>query len=189
MSLPCPRCAHANLDGMRFRCRVRCAAHAHLRELRPRESPERGLLRKVRDTARSVRRNPGERGAAHARHRLVEHHRRAAATHGHVLRPRRARRLLSEQIDPEELCEVVRAYQETCGAVIRAFDGHVARYLGDGILAYFGYPQAHEDDAARGVSAALAILEQLPLNARVVGTSAMLAFPLTCASGSTPARS
>src|SRR5712692_1865754 len=62
---------------------------------------------------------------------------------------------LSTQLDPEELREVVRAYQETCTGVIRRFDGHLAKYLGDGLLVYFGYPRAHEDDAQRAVRAGL----------------------------------
>ena len=51
---------------------------------------------------------------------------------------------LSAQLDPEELREVVRAYQDTCAKVIARFDGHIAQYLGDGLLVYFGYPRAHE---------------------------------------------
>ena len=65
---------------------------------------------------------------------------------------------LSAQLDPEELREVVRAYQETCTAVIRRYDGHIAQYLGDGLLVYFGYPVAHEDDAPRAVRAGLEII-------------------------------
>jgi class 3 adenylate cyclase len=53
---------------------------------------------------------------------------------------------------------VVRAYQEACAEVIRRFDGHIAQYLGDGLLVYFGYPQAHEDDARRAVYTGLEIL-------------------------------
>ena len=56
---------------------------------------------------------------------------------------------LSAQLDPEELREVVRAYQETCTEVIRRYDGHIAQHLGDGLLVYFGCPAAHEDDAQR----------------------------------------
>src|SRR5215831_8847080 len=52
---------------------------------------------------------------------------------------------LSSQLDPEEYRDVVRAYQSTCTEVIQGFDGHVAQLLGDGLLVYFGYPQAHED--------------------------------------------
>jgi len=69
---------------------------------------------------------------------------------------------LSEQLDPEELREVVRAYQEVCAEVIGRFEGHIAQYLGDGLLVYFGYPVAHEDDAQRAVHAGLGILAALP---------------------------
>src|SRR5215510_8442998 len=62
---------------------------------------------------------------------------------------------LSAQLDPEELREVVRAYQDTCAKVIARFEGHIAQYLGDGLLVYFGYPLAHEDDAQRAVRAGL----------------------------------
>jgi class 3 adenylate cyclase/predicted ATPase len=68
---------------------------------------------------------------------------------------------LSAQLDPEELREVVRAYQQTSAAVIERFDGHIAQYLGDGLLVYFGYPVAHEDDAARAVRAGLDIVHAL----------------------------
>src|SRR5262245_48085437 len=68
---------------------------------------------------------------------------------------------LSQRLDPEELREVVRAYQATCTAVIRRYDGHIAQHLGDGLLVYFGYPRAHEDDARRAVRAGLEIIEAL----------------------------
>jgi class 3 adenylate cyclase/energy-coupling factor transporter ATP-binding protein EcfA2 len=68
---------------------------------------------------------------------------------------------LSAQLDPEELREVVRAYQETCTTIIRRYDGHIAQHLGDGLLVYFGYPAAHEDDAARAVRAGLEIVSAL----------------------------
>ena len=60
---------------------------------------------------------------------------------------------LSEQLDPEELQEVVRAYQQTCAEVVQRFDGHIAQLLGDALLVYFGWPQAHEDDAERACRA------------------------------------
>lgn len=66
---------------------------------------------------------------------------------------------LASQFDPEEWREVMRAYYETCEKVIARFDGHVANYLGDGLLVYFGYPRAHEDDAQRAVRAGLGIVE------------------------------
>jgi len=76
---------------------------------------------------------------------------------------------LSGQLDPEELREVVRAYQDTCAKVIARFEGHIAQYLGDGLLVYFGYPQAHEDDAQRAVRAGLGMLEALEqLNTRLI---------------------
>ena len=75
---------------------------------------------------------------------------------------------LSSQLDPEDLREVVRAYQDTCATVIARFDGHIAQYLGDGLLIYFGYPLAHEDDAQRAVRAGLGMVEALgPLNTRL----------------------
>src|SRR5262249_23919515 len=75
---------------------------------------------------------------------------------------------ISEQLDPEELREMVRAYQETCTTVIQRYDGHIAQHVGDGLLVYFGYPLAHEDDAARAARSGLGILEALPaLNARL----------------------
>ena len=63
---------------------------------------------------------------------------------------------------------MVRAYQEAAVAAIQPFDGYVAQYLGDGLLVYFGYPQAHEDAAQRAVRAGLAIVDAMePLNARL----------------------
>ena len=66
---------------------------------------------------------------------------------------------LAERLDPEDVGEVLRAYQECCTAAIVRLGGHVARYLGDGVLAYFGYPRAQEDAAERAVRAGLAIVE------------------------------
>lgn len=75
---------------------------------------------------------------------------------------------LSARLDPEDLREVVRSYQKTAADVIQGFDGHIAQYLGDGLLVYFGYPQAHEDDAHRAVRAALGIVEAMgTLNTRL----------------------
>jgi class 3 adenylate cyclase len=64
--------------------------------------------------------------------------------------------VMASQLDPEDWREVVRAYQDTCAKVIARYEGHIAQYLGDGLLVYFGYPQAHEDDAQRAVRAGLA---------------------------------
>src|SRR5215831_10011524 len=68
---------------------------------------------------------------------------------------------LSSQLDPEEYREVVRAYQATCTEVIRRYDGHIAQLLGDGLLIYFGYPHAHEDDAQRAVRTGLGIMDAI----------------------------
>ncbi len=65
---------------------------------------------------------------------------------------------LSEQLDPEDLRELMQAYQEACGAVIERYGGHVAQYLGDGLMTYFGWPRAHEDDAERAIRAGLDIV-------------------------------
>jgi class 3 adenylate cyclase/tetratricopeptide (TPR) repeat protein len=73
---------------------------------------------------------------------------------------------LSEQLDPEDWREVVRAYHETCAGVISRYAGHTAQHLGDGLLVYFGYPTAHEDDAQRAVHSGLGIvgaMQTLPL--------------------------
>jgi class 3 adenylate cyclase/tetratricopeptide (TPR) repeat protein len=66
---------------------------------------------------------------------------------------------LSLKLDPEELADVIGSYRQRCAEAIAGCDGIVARYVGDGILAYFGYPRAHEDDAERAMRAALAIAE------------------------------
>jgi class 3 adenylate cyclase len=68
---------------------------------------------------------------------------------------------LAAGMDPEDWREVVRGYQESSTAVIEGFDGRVAQYLGDGLLVYFGYPQAHEDDAERAVRAGLGIVSAI----------------------------
>jgi predicted ATPase/class 3 adenylate cyclase len=75
---------------------------------------------------------------------------------------------LSEQLDPEELQEVLHLYQETGSEVIRRFEGCLARCFGDGLLVYFGYPLAHEDDARRAIRAGLGIIEEIrKLNKRL----------------------
>ena len=66
---------------------------------------------------------------------------------------------LSTRVDPEDLRDLMRSFQERAAAQIAHFDGFIARYMGDGILVYFGYPRAHEDDAERCVRAALGIVE------------------------------
>src|SRR5215813_12623946 len=65
---------------------------------------------------------------------------------------------LSARMDPEDLREVISAYQECVAEIVRRFEGFVAKYMGDGVLVYFGYPQAHEDDAERSVRAGLELI-------------------------------
>ena len=75
---------------------------------------------------------------------------------------------LASQLDPEDWRDVVRAYQQVCTEVIQRYDGHIAQLLGDGLLVYFGYPQAHEDDAQRAVRTGLGILDAMgDLNTRL----------------------
>ena len=66
---------------------------------------------------------------------------------------------LSSRLDPEDLREVIAAYHRAVAGIVAGFDGFVSRYMGDGVLVYFGYPQAHEDDAERAVRAGLGAIE------------------------------
>jgi len=81
---------------------------------------------------------------------------------------------LAEALDPEDLRALMQSYQQVCGAAIERYSGHVAQYLGDGVMSYFGWPRAHEDDAERAIRSALDILEAVakvpattPLRVRV----------------------
>ena len=65
---------------------------------------------------------------------------------------------LSARMDPEDLREVISAYQKCVAETVRRFGGFVAKYMGDGVLVYFGYPEAHEDDAERAVRAGLELV-------------------------------
>jgi class 3 adenylate cyclase/tetratricopeptide (TPR) repeat protein len=92
---------------------------------------------------------------------------------------------LAEKLDPEELRQVILAYQQTCADQIRRFEGYLARYVGDGLLVYFGYPQAHEDDAQRAIRVGLGIVAALPtLNHQLQQTVQALGdFPLQVRTG------
>jgi class 3 adenylate cyclase len=68
---------------------------------------------------------------------------------------------MSQQLDPEELLHLVASFQGVCNAAIKRFDGYVARYMGDGLLVYFGFPAAHEDDAERAVRSGLDVVEEV----------------------------
>jgi class 3 adenylate cyclase/predicted ATPase len=76
---------------------------------------------------------------------------------------------LSGLLDPEDLREIIRTYQSTCATAIQRFGGYIAQYLGDGVLVYFGYPHAHEDDPQRAVRSAFGIINAIAeMNTRVV---------------------
>jgi class 3 adenylate cyclase/predicted ATPase len=66
---------------------------------------------------------------------------------------------LAGRLDPEDLGVVIGSYHACCAEVVERWDGHIARYLGDGVLVYFGYPKAHEDDAERAVRSGLDLIE------------------------------
>jgi class 3 adenylate cyclase/predicted ATPase len=68
---------------------------------------------------------------------------------------------LSEKLDPEDLRTLIDAYRKVCGAAVTRYEGQVANYAGDGVMAFFGWPRAHEDDAVRAIHAALAILSEV----------------------------
>jgi class 3 adenylate cyclase len=68
---------------------------------------------------------------------------------------------LSARLDPEDLRRILRKFQRCCGDAIRRYEGHIARFMGDGVLAYFGFPTAHEDNAERAVKAALDIVDSI----------------------------
>jgi class 3 adenylate cyclase/predicted ATPase len=78
---------------------------------------------------------------------------------------------LSARLDPEDMREIVGAYHRSCAEQITKAGGFVAKYMGDGVLAYFGYPQAHEHDAERAVFAGLALAEAVPMLKTAAGTS------------------
>jgi class 3 adenylate cyclase len=68
---------------------------------------------------------------------------------------------LSQQMDPEDLGALLSAYQRACGEAVAAHEGHIAQYLGDGVVVYFGYPRSHEDEAQRAVRCGLEIIERV----------------------------
>ena len=76
---------------------------------------------------------------------------------------------MSARLDPEDMREVVGAYHHCCATLIERNGGFVAKYMGDGVLAYFGYPQAHEHDAERAVHSGLAIVDAAPKLETVAG--------------------
>ena len=91
---------------------------------------------------------------------------------------------LSSRLDPEDLSELIRKYQNTVVGEIARFEGHVAKFLGDGVLAYFGWPQAHEDEAERAVRAGLQLTAAVATLKTTTGESLPHAWALQRGSSS-----
>ncbi|HQR52868.1 MAG TPA: adenylate/guanylate cyclase domain-containing protein [Burkholderiales bacterium] len=147
--MECPRCHTGNREGRRF-----CA--------------QCGAPLPVACAACGAANEPGERFCGNCGLALVDDPARARA---HAIPERRhltvmycdlvGSTALSRELDPEDLRDVICGYQETTRQAVGRFGGFVARYMGDGILTYFGYPHAHEDDAARAIHAGLEIVDAL----------------------------
>lgn len=135
---PCPSCSHSNTAGTKF-C-SECGASLGAGD--PKKSP----LVPPATASASPRRSASPPAQAERRHLTVMFCDMVGSS------------ALSTQLDPEVHRDVVAGFQSACAAEIKRFDGMVAQYLGDGVLAYFGFPTAHEDDAERAVRAGLAIL-------------------------------
>ena len=90
---------------------------------------------------------------------------------------------LGRQLDPEDLRHVISAFNDTVAGAIKQFEGFVARYMGDGVLAYFGYPQAHEADAERAISAGLAVVSAISGLTSAAGPAGTLNARVGIASG------
>jgi class 3 adenylate cyclase/predicted ATPase len=91
---------------------------------------------------------------------------------------------LAERLDPEDLHQLLAQYQDACADVIDRYEGHIARYVGDGLLVYFGYPKAHEDDPQRAVRAGLGIVEAIEnLDAKCTNPSVDLAVRIGITTG------
>ena len=156
LSLRCPQCGFDNPPGFAFcgKCGGPLAARPAEKSNQVKSKPK-----PVRQTATRGKRNQAKvQAAQEPRPAASEAERRQVTVMFCDLVGSTA---LSTQLDPEELREVVRAYQQTCAQVISRFDGHLAKYLGDGLLVYFGYPVAHEDDPQRAVRAGLGIVDAI----------------------------
>jgi class 3 adenylate cyclase len=91
---------------------------------------------------------------------------------------------LSERVDPEDLRNILREYQHRCAIVIRRFRGHVAQYLGDGLMAYFGYPIASDDDSTRALESGLELVKTVSRMRREFNTTISLSARVGIHSGS-----
>jgi class 3 adenylate cyclase len=82
---------------------------------------------------------------------------------------------IAARLDPEEWRETVAAYQRTAAEAVTHYGGHVAKYLGDGVMAFFGYPEAHDNDAERAARASLAMLDAIAKLGEQAGRSKLVA--------------
>jgi class 3 adenylate cyclase/predicted ATPase len=165
-SIPCTRCQAENREGRRFCAEcgaplpTPCAGCGFPNE--PDEKFCGGCGIPLGTAAPAAHRKPGQ-PEAERRHLTVLFGDLVGSTE------------LSGRLDPEDMGRVIRTYQTCCAAAIRRWEGYVARFMGDGVLAYFGFPRAHEDDAERGVRAGLELSDAVghltaaggPLAARV----------------------
>ena len=156
--MKCPSCSAETTAAHRFCTRCgdplpqTCAACGTLNEPSARFCGQcgMGLVREVQANVFATERPPGHKPspqAAERRHLTVMFCDMAGST------------ALAARLDPEDLREVIRGFQDACVRAIGRFDGFVAKFMGDGVLAYFGYPKAHEDDAERAVRAGLAVVD------------------------------
>src|SRR5215470_4583768 len=90
---------------------------------------------------------------------------------------------LGRRLDPEDLREVIASFDDAVAGVIKQYEGFVARYMGDGVLAYFGYPQAHEADPERAISAGLTVVNAIASLATIAGPPGTLSARVGIASG------
>jgi class 3 adenylate cyclase len=158
LEINCPKCRHLNPPESKF-----CEECGHnLRE--PKEAPPKDASGPA-DAMPTAARSDALASAPEAEaHRIDAERRQLTVMFCDLLGSTN----LAARLDPEDLREVVRSYQKTAAEVIEGFDGHIAQYLGDGLLVYFGYPKAHEDDAHRAVRAALGIVDAMgTLNSRL----------------------
>lgn len=141
LALRCPDCDSENPPGFKF-CGS-CGAGLDRTTTAP---PPSDPVQKSREPARKLE---GEHSEAERRQLTVMFTDLIGST------------AMSEMLDPEDMREVLRDYQSICSKIINRYEGFLAKYLGDGLLVYFGYPQAHEDDAQRAVRTGLAIVEAI----------------------------
>jgi class 3 adenylate cyclase len=130
----------------------------------------RRMLPAIYELAGAARAAPGPRTATEPEPRDTAKRRQLTAMFTDLI----GSTAVSTKLDPEDLLSVMSAYHKCVAETVARFDGFVAKYMGDGILIYFGYPQAHEDDAEHAVRAGLGLIEavgklhvQAPLQVRI----------------------